>query len=255
MTQALVFAPGNYRFVPSGVLQYSGGAAAEKGYTIRRVVFSRPVPLKEGFERIAAVLKAENRPLTALCACELRSPGQMSETGFSTFNQFYVETLAAWGIFDGTHNPIPRSNVCPEVNPPSEPSFYAFSYTVESEIEENAFVIAGSSEVPEGHANYKDHLISYQDISPAGMLAKARWVLGEMERRMAVLGYGWEHCTSSQLYIVHDPHPFLAKEFAQRGAMRFGLNWHYVRPPVIDMEFEMDCRRVLNERVLVLESA
>lgn len=253
MTKALVFAPGNYRFVPSGVLQYSGGVAAEESYTIRRVVFSSPVPLAEGFKHIEAVLKEENRPLTALCACELRSPAPLSETGFSSFNQFYVETLTAWGIFDGTNNPVARSNVCPEVNPPAEPSFYAFSYTVPSTVEENAFVIAGSSEVPEGHANYKDHLICYQDISATGLLTKARWVLGEMERRMAILGYAWKHCTASQLYIVHNPHPFLAEEFARRGAMRFGLNWHFVRPPVIDMEFEMDCRRILNERILVLD--
>lgn len=254
MTQALLFAPGNYRFVPSGVLQYSGGVAAEKGYTIRRVVFSQTLPLKQGFERIAAILKQENRPLTALCACELRSPAPMSETGFSSFNQFYVETLSAWGISDGINNPVARSNVCPEINPPEAPSFYAFSYTVESATEENAFVIAGSSEVPEGHAHYKDHLIRYKDISPAGILAKAQWVLAEMERRLAVLGYSWQYCTGSQLYIVHNPHPFLAEEFARRGAMKFGLNWHFVRPPVVDMEFEMDCRRVLNERIVLVDA-
>ena len=253
MSDALVFSAGNYRFVPSGVIQYSGGAAAEKGYTIRRVVFSRPVPVKEGFERIAAFLKQEGRPLTALCACELRSPAPVSESGFSSFNEFYVGTLGEWGIFDGTHNPVARSNVAPKVNPPSEPSFYAFSYTVPSDVEENTFVIAGSSEVPEGKGNYKDHLISYQDVSPAGILNKARWVLNEMERRMAVLGYEWKDCTGSQLYIVHDPHPILEEEFALRGAMNFGLTWHLVHPPVIDMEFEMDCRRVLLERVLVVD--
>ncbi len=116
--------------------------------------------------------------------------------------------------------------------------------------DERAFVVAGSSEVPEGHANYKDHLIAYQDISPEGMRKKARWVLDEMQRRMAVLGYGWPDCTGTQLYIIHDPHPFLADEFVRRGAMRLGLTWHFVRPPVVDMEFEMDCRRVLAERVL-----
>lgn len=250
MSDALVFAAGNYRFVPSDVIQYSGGVAAQDGYTIRRVVFSQPVPVQQGFDRIAAHLKQEDRPLTALCACELRSPAPVSETGFSEFNEFYVRTLTEWGIFDGTHNPVARSNVAPKVNPPSEPSFYAFSYTMPCSTPENAFVIAGSSEVPEGKGNYKDHLISYQDVSSAGMLKKARWVLAEMERRMAVLGYGWSDCTASQLYMVHDPHPFLEDEFALRGAMDFGLTWHYVHPPVIDMEFEMDCRRVLTEQIL-----
>lgn len=252
--QAEIFAAGNYRYVPSGVMQYSGGAAAMPGYAIRRVVFSRPVPLTEGFERIAQWLQAEGRPLTALCGCELRSPGQFSEAGFTRFNTEYVGTLQAWGIASDTVNPVPRSNVCPQVDPPAVPSFYAFSYTVPSDVDERSFVVAGSSEVPEGHANYKDHLIAYQDISPAGMRKKARWVLGEMERRMRVLGYAWDDCTSSQLYLVHDPHPFLEDEFARRGAMRLGLTWHFVRPPVVDMEFEMDCRRVLLERVLPVEA-
>ena len=46
-----------------------------------------------------------------------------------TFNQHYVKTLAEWGMFDGTTNPVARSNVCPEIDPPAEPSFYAFSFT------------------------------------------------------------------------------------------------------------------------------
>lgn len=253
MSDALNFSSGNYRFVPSGVIQYSGGVAAQDGYTIRRVVFSQPVPVKRGFELIAAHLKQEGRPLTAFCACELRSPAPVSESGFSEFNEFYVQTLTEWGIFDGTNNPVARSNVAPKVNPPSEPCFYAFSYTVPCNTPENSFVIAGSSEVPEGKGNYKDHLISYQDVSPAGMLKKARWVLAEMERRMSVLGYGWSDCTASQLYMVHDPHAFLEDEFARRGVMDFGLTWHYVHPPVIDMEFEMDCRRVLTEHVVIVD--
>lgn len=253
MTQALVFDAGNYRYVPSGVMQYSGGVAAQDGYTIRRVVFSKPLPVAAGFDRIAAFLREHGLPTTALCACELRSPAPVSESGFSEFNEFYVNTLADWGIVEGQNNPVARSNVAPRVNPPAEPSFYAFSYVSPAAQAENTFVIAGSSEVPEGKGNYKDHLVSYQDISPAGILNKARWVLAEMERRMSVLGYGWNDCTASQLYMVHDPHPFIEEEFARRGAMNFGLNWHLVHPPVIDMEFEMDCRRVLIERVLPVD--
>lgn len=253
MVQAIEFAAGNYRFVPSGVLQYSGGVAASKGYTIKRVVFSSLLPVAQGFERIKSVLQQEGRPLTALCACELRSPAPLSETGFSSFNKQYQQTLRDWGICSDQHNPVARSNVSPEVDPPSEPSFYAFSYTVPCDVEENTFVVAGSSEVPEGFPNYKDHLVRYQDISPDAIREKGVWVLNEMERRLSVLGYSWKDCTGSQLYIVHNPHPFLAEEFVKRGAMRFGLTWHFVRPPVVDMEFEMDCRRVLNERVLIVD--
>ena len=34
------------------------------------------------------------------------------------------------------------------------------------------------------------------------------------------------------------------------GAARFGLTWHFARPPVVDLEYEMDCRRVLRETVI-----
>ena len=44
--------------------------------------------------------------------------------------------------------------------------------------------------------------------------------------------------------------PFLADEFVRRGAARNGATWHFCRPPVIDLEFEVDCRGVDTERVL-----
>jgi hypothetical protein len=123
------FLPGNYRYIP-GVFQYSAGVAALPGYEIRRVRFREPVPLARGFERVGQYIAAAGRPLTAFCACELRSPAPFTEDGFRAFNESYVTTLRAWGLFDGSVNPVARSNVCPEIDPPSEPSFHAFAFTV-----------------------------------------------------------------------------------------------------------------------------
>ena len=122
------FAPGGYRFIP-GLFQYSGGAAAEPGYAIERVTFRTPVPLVQGFKRVEEIIKARGRPLTAFCACELRSPAPFTDEGFRAFNEVYVTTLAQWGIYDDKTkvNPVARSNVCPEQHKPSEPSFHAFS--------------------------------------------------------------------------------------------------------------------------------
>jgi hypothetical protein len=39
----------------------------------------------------------------------------------------------------------------------------------------------------------------------------------------------------------------LADEIVARGAARFGLTWHYCRPPVRGLEYEMDCRAVAVE--------
>ena len=55
------------------------------------------------------------------------------------------------------------------------------------------------------------------------MREKARYVLGEMERRLAALGFAWADTTATQVYTVHDLHPFLADEIVRRGAARAGL--------------------------------
>ncbi|MBX9823957.1 MAG: hypothetical protein K2Y27_03085 [Xanthobacteraceae bacterium] len=242
------FKSGGYRFV-EGVFQYSAGVAAEPGHRIVRVQFRAPVPLEDGFRRIERIITSAGRPLTAFCACELRSSAPFTEAGFTAFNKIYVGTLERWNIYDGKTNPVARSNVCPAIDPPPAPSFHAFSYTEAAAGAEPSFVVAGSGEAPEGRGNYRDHIVRLGDVSPAGMLEKARFVLGEMERRMGALGFGWKDATATQLYTVHNVHPFIEAEIVRRGAARSGLTWHYNRPPVVDLEYEMDCRGVSVERV------
>ena len=249
MADAVDFAAGGYRFLP-GVFQYSGGAAAQRGHAIERVRFRVPVPLAEGFARIERIIGASGRPLTAFCACELRSPAPFTEQGFRAFNEVYVVTLEKWGLFDGKVNPVARSNVCPEIDPPAEPSFHAFSFTVAASDAAPSFVIAGSGEAREGGATYRERTVRHGETSPDAMREKARYVLGEMERRLAAFGFGWADTTATQVYTVHDLHPFLADEIVRPGAARSGLTWHFARPPVRGLEYEMDCRGVGRERVV-----
>ena len=121
-SHTVTFEPGGYRYVP-GPFQYSGGVAAEPGFHLRRVRFTRPVPVEQGFAIIESHIQGANRPLTAFCACELRSPAPFTDQGFTDFNRVYVGTLARWGIFENEENPVARSNVCPELDPPPEPGF------------------------------------------------------------------------------------------------------------------------------------
>jgi hypothetical protein len=249
MAEPVDFSAGGYRFIPS-VFQYSGGAAALPGHAIERVRFRAPVPLAQGFERVERIITAAGRPLTAFCACELRSPSPFTEQGFRAFNEVYVVTLEKWGLFDGKVNPVARSNVCPAIDPPLEPSFHAFSFTVAEADAARSVVIAGSAEAREGSGSYSERIIRRGDVSAAAMREKAQYVLGEMERRLAALGFGWADTTATQVYTVHDLHPFLADEIVRRGAARSGLTWHYARPPVRELEYEMDCRAVARERVV-----
>ncbi len=243
------FPAGNYCFIPA-VFQYSSGAAANPGYEVERVRFDRMLPLAEGFSQIAKYIGAAGRPLTSFCACELRSPAAFTEDGFRAFNQHYVKTLAEWGLFDGTTNPVARSNVCPEIDPPAEPSFYAFSFTRPSPNRTPTFIVAGGAEARGGAGSYPERTVRYRDLSPDGLKEKVRFTVGSMESRLAAFGFGWKDTTAVQAYTVHDFHPVITDELVRRGAMRSGLTWHFARPPVVDLEYEMDCRRVMRETVI-----
>lgn len=246
---AIRFPAGGYAYAP-GVFQYSAGARAEPGYRLVRVRFSRVVPMTEGFRRIAAFLADRGRPLTAFAACELRSPAPFTEDGFRVFNRAYTSVLTDWGIMAGEANPVARSNVCPEIDPPAEPGFHAFAYTETGGDGAPTFLIAGSGEAPEGRGNYRDHIVRLNDVSADGMRAKADFVMGEMERRMAVLGAGWADVTGTQVYTVHDIGGLLPDTLVRRGAAAHGLTWQFCRPPVVGLDYEMDCRGVGEERVL-----
>lgn len=243
---AAKFPPGSYRYIPA-VFQYSGGVAAEPGFQIERVTFRSPLPLAAGFQRVKRIIEARGRPLTAFCACELRSPLPFTDDGFRSFNELYVETLAQWDLYDGKINPVARSNVCPEIAPPSEPCFHAFSFTTPSDGAAPTFVVAGSGEAREGGAVYRERTVRHGETSPDAIREKALFVLGEMERRLGLLGQSWAATTATQVYTVHDLHSFFGDEIVRRGAARAGLTWHLCRPPVRGLEYEMDCRSIATE--------
>ncbi|HJT07152.1 MAG TPA: hypothetical protein VJ747_09510 [Stellaceae bacterium] len=248
MTATTIDVPaGGFRYIP-GVFQYSGGVAALDGFRIERVEFRQPIALQQGFAFIERYLGTEAVSLQSFCACELRSPAPFSEAGFTAFNRHYVGTLERWGVMQGDANPVARSNVCPEQMKPAEPSFHAFSYARQAPGQSGDFVISGSGEAEEGHRSYRERTIRFGDTSAEGLREKARFVLGRMESRMAVFHKTWRDATAVQLYTVFDPHPVMADEIVRRGAAAHGLTWHFARPPVEGLDYEMDCRAVALER-------
>jgi hypothetical protein len=239
------FADGGYDFLEGG-FPYSQGVIARAGFAIERARFLRPLPLAQGFAAIEAHLGALGRPRTALCAAELRSSRPFTFGGFGEFNRGYVAVLEAWSLVRGGLNPVARSNVAPEVAPPAEPGFHAFSYTVPAKKASRSFVVAGSGEWPEG-GRFPEDIVARGDTSPAGLRHKAHWVLGTMQARLAGLGAHWAEASATQVYTVHDFHPLVADIAALAGD---GIAWNYCRPPIEEIEFEMDLRRVTTERLL-----
>jgi len=252
MSNVIVFGEGGYRYI-EGVFQYSAGVAAQVGFEIERVRLAPPLPMAQGFAAVEAHLTSIGRPSTAVCACELRSPAPFTEREFVRFNRDYVQTLERWGLYNDGTNPVARTNVCPEFNKPAEPSLYAFSYTVPAVPTQDArgsFIIAGGGEAREGAGEYRDSIVRLGDISIDGLRDKLRFVMVEMESRLTALGFDWRDAISTQAYTVHDIGPLVREEIAGKGAAAGGLEWHFCRPPVVDIEFEMDVRGAAREAVL-----
>jgi hypothetical protein len=246
MAEVLHFKEGGYRYIPA-VFQYSSGVAADPGFEIERVRLLEPLPLAEGFAYVGRHLKALGRPSTAFAACELRSPAPFTDQGFHDFNREYVKTLARWGIYRDEINPVARTNVCPEYGKPAQVVLYAFSYTVPGAAKRGSFIIAGGGEVRGGTGSFRSRTVRAGETSLDAMREKVRFVLAEMEQRLAALGFTWKDAVSTQAYSVQDIGPLVGPEIAARGAAASGLSWHIARPPVEGLEFEMDVRGAARE--------
>ena len=249
-----IFAPGGYRYIPA-VFQYSGGVAAEAGFEIERARFARPLPMADGFRAVEGFLRGIGRPTTAFAACELRSPAPFTEQGFYDFNKAYVVTLERWGIYTGGEipvNPVARTNVCPMYNKPAEALMFAFSYTVPARPggSKRTFILAGGGEALGAGSSHRSRIICLNDTSPEGMRAKVLAVVGEMERRLHLLGFDWQDALSTQAYTVQNIGALVGEVLAARGACEGGLVWTYARPPVIELEYEMDVRATARELII-----
>lgn len=263
------FSPGDFEFLEGG-FPYSSGVIAQPGFALVRARLAQTPGMSAGFDRIAAHLKAVGRPLTALCAVELRSPKPFTFAGFHDFNIGYVEVLTDWGLVRDGLNPVARSNVCPRFGPPREPVFYAFSYTVpianqalrpagagrgpgngnrELAGAGRDYIVAGSGEWPEGQP-FPEAIVARGDLSSAGLAAKAKFVIGTMQSRCAGLGGDWQRLTAAQIYTIENFHGLLDSHFSKAGLMPIGLSWHLCKPPIIELEFEMDVRSVTHEQTL-----
>jgi hypothetical protein len=241
---------GNYSFL-KGISPYSAGIVAEAGFEVVHVRLRRCIPLQESFDAVEAYLKMAGRPLQAMCGMELRSPKPFSFPGFHEFNARYVDVLRKMDLLIEGINPVARTNIAPEMNPPAEPSLYAFSCTVPSKTRTKTFVVAGAGELPEGSLDPAD-VARKGEHGAAAFREKARFVMGLMEGRLKGLGVGWNDVTVSEIYTVHDFHPILEQELLKRLGESgvHGLTWHYARPPIESIEYEMDLRGCITELVL-----
>jgi len=241
---------GNFRFL-RGIAPYSSGAAAMPGCEVVHATLHPAPPFRKGFQAIDRHLKQQGRPAQALCGIELRSPRPFTFQGFGEFNQGYVQELERRKILAGGLNPVARTNVAPEVDPPAEVLLYGFSYTAPAAGSPATFVVAGAGELAGERLDARD-IVRRGDLSPAGLRDKAAHVLGLMDQRLQGLGAAWSHVTAVEVYTVHNIFPLVKSLLLPRlgPAGVHGLRWHFARPPIEEIEFEMDVRGCRRELVI-----
>jgi len=239
---------GDYLFLP-GIAPYSCGAVAADGFEIIQVTFQVPLPYIQGLAKMTEFLKAHQRPQAAVCGISLRSPKPYTFAGFSKFNASYAKILESWGVFVNGVNPVARTNVAPVVNPPGEPVLYGFSFTSPCSVgSPRTFVVAGAGELPEGVLE-RSGIVELGNTSAAGISAKARFVMDLMESRLHGLGADWHQVTTVNIYTEHEIQQILPKIVLNRTskASIHSAAWHFSRPPIEEIEYEMDMRGTRTE--------
>lgn len=241
---------GHYHFLV-GIDPYSSGVIADAGYEVVHATLKRSVPWRDGFEAIDAHLHGMGQDRYALCGVELRSPASYTMAGFIAFNRAYCDLLKAWDLYVGDLNPVARTNVAPFYDPPEQPALHGFSYTVAASEPPGTLVIAGAGEL-RSRALSEEGIIRRGETDADAMAEKAAYVMEVMEKRLSGLGGTWEMITTVDIYTVH-PIDGRVEEIVLSGmgaARRHGVRRYYARPPVVDLEYEMDMRGVRQEIVI-----
>ncbi|MEZ5354537.1 MAG: hypothetical protein R2762_18045 [Bryobacteraceae bacterium] len=182
---------------------------------------------------------------------ELRCPQPFSFQGFNEFNLSYIDILKNWGLFVNGVNPVARTNVAAELTPVSEPCLYSFSYTVRSQRSDRTFVVAGGGELPEGSLDPHD-VVRRGETSADAIREKTRFVMELMSGRLEGLGVAWDNATVVSVYTVHPVCQGLVSDILEPAGMAqlHGMTWHYARPPIVSIEYEMNVRGCRRELVL-----
>lgn len=243
---------GGYRFLP-GIDPYSSGVIAEPGFEIIHVTLKKPFPWYDGLHSARRYLESIGLTHHALCGVELRCPKPHTMSGFIDFNRAYRALLDEWTVPVDGENPIARTNVAPVESPPPETVLFGFSYSMPSDTGATTFVIAGGGELPTRKLD-EQKIVRLGEATPDAMLEKARCVVDIMRTRLEGLGAVDEQLTAIDVYTAHDLRSSLAEILIPGlpAAASVGIRWFYTRPPIVNIEFEMDMRGVRQELVLDL---
>lgn len=247
---------GNYRFL-TGIAPYSSGVIAMPGFEIIRIRLRQPLPLNQFiFDQIGAQLSGVGRPMSALCAMELRIPEALSFEGFKEFNSKYQQMLKDEGLLLGDVNPVARTNIVPVEFELSEPSVYAFSYTVAVNDGSTvpSFVVAGAGDLVDQADLTPSAIFKSNETSADALEKKANLVMKVMQERLSSLRAGWEDVSSISIYTSIPLHALIVDTILKPigTAALQGVTWYYSNPPIKGLAYEMDMRGIRKELIMEL---
>lgn len=235
---------GSYRFLP-GIDPYSSGVIADPGFEIVHATLANPLPWRDGLMAVRQYLEESGLQRHSLCGVELRCAEPHEMDGFVEFNRGYHALLEEWDLLVDGANPVARTNVAPVVSPPVETVLFGFSFTRASETEKSTFVVAGGGELPTRKLD-RDRIVRVGETSRDALLKKAECVLDIMRLRLERLDADVDLISTINVYTAHELHGILSDVVLLRLPMasQTGVHWSYARPPVREIEFEMDIRGV-----------
>ena len=186
MADAVEFAAGGYRFIPS-VFQYSAGVAAQAATRSSACASARRCRWRRALRASSAssARPAARSPRSAPANCVRLRPSPKRGSARSTRSMSSRWRNGACSTARPT-----RSRAATSVRRSirrRSPSFHAFSlHRRGRRSRRRRFVIAGGAEAREGGASYQERTIRRGETSADAMREKAQYVLGEMERRLGL---------------------------------------------------------------------
>ena len=247
--QPVLHPNGSFSFLPA-ITAYSAGFAASDGYEITTFRLLDCPTLAIGFERIDVEIKRRGLPSSALAGLQLRSPGAFSFEEFTKFNDDYRQLLIKRGLIIDGVNPISRTNVIPIHQEPAVPTIaVAFIVNPAKGRGGSDFVVAGAGEV-NGDLG-PENIVARGDLSQKGLSLKVDCVLDVMLERLDALGASGESPTTVNVYTVHEISGLAGMiEMKLPTISKNGYSTWLTRPPVKEIEFEMDCASFSNWTVI-----
>lgn len=234
---------GTHRYLPGGPA-FSAGVVAEPDYRIVEWQFTTPLPLEAAFGSVAERLARRGLGPDALVGVELRTIAPLDSGRFADFNSRYLELMHR--DFGRADEPFTRTrtNVVPLAPVIATDSVHAVQVIEAAPGDHHGdFVLSGQAEV--SGTVRPENVVAYRDTSDEGLRTKVEFVVAGLRAVLAELGRSGDDANSIDVYTSHRIDGLESGLAADLGAVsRHGVHRWSARPPVIDLEFEMSCRRV-----------